>query len=150
MNVAGGRGGHKRLLTRMPSSSRYEALLRNAGPSSSAGRSRTFWEPYRGPAAWWSAQRSWACLRSQAELENEGTVALMNAARPQPEISVTIHLTTGRPALYIQFALPSRGPMRSVRLLRPLRTAGVALVPAVVVLCSAGRAAAECGDYVRI
>jgi hypothetical protein len=40
--------------------------------------------------------------------------------------------------------------MHPFRLLRTLRTAGVALVPAVVVLCCAGRAAAECGDYVRV
>jgi hypothetical protein len=40
--------------------------------------------------------------------------------------------------------------MRPFRLLRTLRTAGVALLPAVVVVCCAGRADAECGDYVRI
>ena len=33
---------------------------------------------------------------------------------------------------------------------RVLRTAGVALLPAVVLLCCAGRADAECGGYVRI
>src|SRR5262245_39366656 len=33
---------------------------------------------------------------------------------------------------------------------RVARAAGVALLPAVVVLCCAGRATAECGDYVRI
>jgi hypothetical protein len=40
--------------------------------------------------------------------------------------------------------------MRPIRLLRTLRTAGVALLPAVVLFCCAGRADAECGDYVRI
>jgi hypothetical protein len=33
---------------------------------------------------------------------------------------------------------------------RVARTAGVALLPAVVVLCCTGRASAECGDYVRL
>ncbi len=40
--------------------------------------------------------------------------------------------------------------MLPFRLLRTARTAGVALLPAVVVLCCAGRAAADCGDYVRV
>jgi hypothetical protein len=33
---------------------------------------------------------------------------------------------------------------------RAVRPAGVALLPAVVMLCCAGRASAGCGDYVRI
>lgn len=36
------------------------------------------------------------------------------------------------------------------RLSRVVRMAGVALLPAVLVFCCAGRADAECGDYVRI
>jgi hypothetical protein len=40
--------------------------------------------------------------------------------------------------------------MIPLRLSRVARAAGVALVPAVVVLCCAGRADAECGDYLRI
>jgi hypothetical protein len=36
------------------------------------------------------------------------------------------------------------------RLSRAVRLAGAALLPAVVVLCCAGRAAAECGSYVTI
>jgi hypothetical protein len=36
------------------------------------------------------------------------------------------------------------------QLSRVARTAGVALLPAVVVLCCAGQADAECGDYLRI
>src|SRR5437660_12506707 len=41
------------------------------------------------------------------------------------------------------------GPMIRSLLSRVARTAGVALLPAVV-LCCAGRADADCGDYVRI
>jgi hypothetical protein len=40
--------------------------------------------------------------------------------------------------------------MIPAHLSRVARTAGVALLPAVVVLCCAGRATAECGDYLRI
>jgi len=40
--------------------------------------------------------------------------------------------------------------MIAFRLSRAVRTVGVALLPAVVVVCCAGRADAECGDYVRI
>ena len=38
--------------------------------------------------------------------------------------------------------------MPPAHLLRVARTAGVALLPAVVVFCCAGRASAECGNYV--
>jgi hypothetical protein len=40
--------------------------------------------------------------------------------------------------------------MTRSRLIPVLRTAGVALLPAVVLLCGAGRADAGCGDHVRI
>jgi hypothetical protein len=40
--------------------------------------------------------------------------------------------------------------MTRSHLTRVLRTAGVALLPAVVLLCCAGRADAGCGDHVRI
>jgi hypothetical protein len=40
--------------------------------------------------------------------------------------------------------------MTRTRLSRVLRAAGLALVPAVLLLCYAGRADASCGDYVKV